>query len=388
MTSAIGAFAMSAAPATAILNGRPAAPGAYPWMVALLSASNGVQAADSQFCGGVLVAPDRVLTAAHCVQEITNPRQIQVAVGGYRLSANDGQRIRARAYGVEPRSQVTSTSSTLPFDLAVIVLERPATGVQPLQVLGADEQGLIAPGAPIRAVGWGAVRQVEEGAFVGAFQIAADTLREADLQVVGATDCERVNGRLFREDSMRCLIDAQANTSPVCHGDSGSPAVVQAADGKWRLVGVASFGGGGCGAAGVPTVYAFAPAAPTLLPPALPTLAPVPSGRPKVRGRLAPYATLRCDKGGWAGSRGSFKYAWAWLKPDREAKAKFTRAEREDTSRTLGWTHVPIPGENGPTHLLTPNDDGAQLVCMVRGRNGAGVGIAVSKPTKRVFFGG
>ncbi|MGH8187295.1 MAG: trypsin-like serine protease, partial [Steroidobacteraceae bacterium] len=47
-----------------VVNGEPAADGQFPWMVALLvedSFGNRFQ-----FCGGSLIAPNRVLTAAHC----------------------------------------------------------------------------------------------------------------------------------------------------------------------------------------------------------------------------------------------------------------------------------------------------------------------------------
>jgi len=43
-----------------IVNGRVAASGEFPWMVALLKGSR-------QFCGGSLIDERHVLTAAHCV---------------------------------------------------------------------------------------------------------------------------------------------------------------------------------------------------------------------------------------------------------------------------------------------------------------------------------
>ncbi len=374
-----------AGPATAILNGRPAAAGAYPWMVALVATSQGGQAADGQFCGGVLIAPDRVLTAAHCVEDISNPHQIEVVVGGNRLSATaDGDRVKVRAYGVEPRSKVGQNASTIPFDLAVLVLGRNVANAHPIEVLHPDEGDLIAPGAAIRALGWGAVRQVQKTAFIDPFEIPADVLREADLQVVSGSDCERVNGRLYRDDSMRCVIDTATNTSPICHGDSGGPAVVQVPDGSWRLVGVASFNGGDCGAVGVPTVYAFAPAAADLLPPASPKLAPVPPGRPKVAGLARVGTRLSCERGRWVGGRGKFDYRWAWVKPESGTAARTTAADRADLSRIAGWSAALIPGAKAATYRLGIDDEGVRVACVVRGRNASGRGVSVSLPTKLV----
>ncbi|HZA17487.1 MAG TPA: trypsin-like serine protease, partial [Pseudonocardiaceae bacterium] len=44
-----------------IVGGALTASGQHPWMVALTTV-----ASKSAYCGGALVAPDRVVTAAHC----------------------------------------------------------------------------------------------------------------------------------------------------------------------------------------------------------------------------------------------------------------------------------------------------------------------------------
>ena len=51
---------------TDIIGGSEAEPGAWPWQVALIQRTQ-PNAYFGQFCGGSLIAPDWVLTAAHCV---------------------------------------------------------------------------------------------------------------------------------------------------------------------------------------------------------------------------------------------------------------------------------------------------------------------------------
>lgn len=48
---------------TRIVGGQPADKGEWPWMAALLRDS------DDQYCGGVLVTDQHILSAAHCVDK-------------------------------------------------------------------------------------------------------------------------------------------------------------------------------------------------------------------------------------------------------------------------------------------------------------------------------
>ena len=57
-----------------MVNGENAAPHAWPWQISLRV--NG-----GHICGGSLIAPDWVLTAAHCVERNRNPNGYTVVVG-------------------------------------------------------------------------------------------------------------------------------------------------------------------------------------------------------------------------------------------------------------------------------------------------------------------
>lgn len=214
VTAAVGL--RPAGDAQAVVGGTPVPEGGQPWLAALLEGG-------SQFCGGSVIAPRWVLTAAHCA-EAANPAVLEVGVGD--LDWTEARRIRVDQVVVHGGYDADRFAN----DVALLHLVADA-GVTPLRIPGDAADRFEVTGTPAEVAGWGSQTPV-----VGLVPPLGSSARQASLEVVGDRDCAAATDPATQVCAAALLADA-------CQGDSGGPLVVQGDRGPFQL-GVVSYGTG------------------------------------------------------------------------------------------------------------------------------------------------
>ena len=318
---------VAAAPAGAVIHGEPLAEAQVPWFANL-------------GCGGSLVAPDRVLTAAHCVGG-EQPSGITVA----------GQVHTVKGISLAPGWRRANGPSNYLNDVALVILDEPAVGV-PLVALGGT------PDPQMKIIGRGFVNAPGSGRPESENWHAV--LRQATLRTMTDRACAKAfrhargnAGERFDGSRMICAIDpdGRAPLSSGCNGDSGGPLMAGTYEAP-RVLGIVSYGGAGCGADHLPSVFAEVERYRSFILTPNPVLAPRTTGVAALRrsGRR-----LTCEAPPFTGAT-KVRYSWS--------------RSRRGSFRVIG---------HGRGHKLRRADRGTLITCRAEGSNAGGHASAFSK---------
>ena len=165
-----------------IVGGEPANIQDYPFTVAL------EQPDGFQFCGGTLVAANKVVTAAHCTVD-SSPSDIVVVAGRTSLSGGGGETSDVSNIWVHPDYQ----DATIGSDVSVLTL---SSNLSETPIAINTDGGAYGEGTNSTVLGWGLTS--EGGGST------SDTLNKVDVPITSDATCpERLPGVQLDRDGVR-----------------------------------------------------------------------------------------------------------------------------------------------------------------------------------------
>lgn len=217
-----------------IVGGEVASIASYPWLAHIRYRGP----IDNFECGGTVVAPRLILTAAHCV--LTETGRVAVAANFSVLTGVGDLK-------EEAPERLSRVSRVLVFpeyeparllnDAALLVLAEPVAAPA-LPLATASDAALLAAGTPVAAAGWG---------LLGVEPPRVPTVLHETQSVIQSTAyCQRRLRALlpvYAAASQICVRSEVAPGASLCNGDSGGPGIARRPDGSAVLIGIISLKG-------------------------------------------------------------------------------------------------------------------------------------------------
>ncbi|CAH0559486.1 unnamed protein product [Brassicogethes aeneus] len=229
--------------------------GEFPWMVAVLKeevVEGSNQNLNVYQCGGALIHPQVVVTAAHCIAQKKN--QFKIRAGEWDTQTTQ------ELYPHQDRDVASSVihpqyyAGALYNDIALLFLRQPVTPAENVDVICLPPKGTVSDHSRCFASGWGKDVFGKQGKY----QVI---LKKIDLPVVPRQTCQdklrttRLGKYFELHPSFICAGGEPGKDT--CKGDGGSPLVcpIPGQTDRYYQAGIVAWGIG-CGENNTPGVYA------------------------------------------------------------------------------------------------------------------------------------
>ncbi|RZC40172.1 Trypsin domain containing protein [Asbolus verrucosus] len=221
--------------------------GEFPWMVAILNSSK--ETDSILICGGSLISPVVVLTAAHCVRDL-KPQEIKIRAGEWNIQTINEKISHQEKEVSKIIVHKYHLRSTLYNDIALLILNSSLSKVENIGSICLPSSREDYDPTDCFVTGWGNVHGQE---------YFSNILKKIPLSLVSNNDCQnalrtKLGNEFILDHSFICAEGESG--ADACSGDGGGPLICSDSSNRNRFyqVGIVSWGVG-CEEDLIPGVY-------------------------------------------------------------------------------------------------------------------------------------